>query len=205
MKLAAHGATALAAALFLFGDRAFAADAEAGRAKAQVCTACHGEGGNSMQPAVPSIAGQPAQAISTQLFQFREGNRKDPQMSPMAANLSNSEMNDLAAYFSAQKIAPPKHRTAPANAAAGVELAKKMNCTQCHGPALVGQQHIPRLAGQRADYLRAQLKGFKAGTRADMDGNMTAAAQPLSEKDIDTLVDYLAGLEAQSAAAGSSR
>ena len=91
-------------------------------------------------------------------------------------------------------MALPKHHTAPANGAAGPELAKKLNCTQCHGPALLGQQHIPRIAGQQPDYLRAQLKGFKAGTRADMDGNMTAAAQALSDKDIEVLVDYIAGL-----------
>ena len=70
----------------------------------------------------------------------------------------------------------------------------KMNCVQCHGHALVGVQHIPRLAGQQYEYLRTQLRGFKAQTRADLDGNMTSAAQPLTEKDIDVLADYLAGL-----------
>jgi cytochrome c553 len=60
-------------------------------------------------------------------------------------------------------------------AAAGRGLAEKLYCTQCHGAELQGQQHIPRLAGQQAEYLRIQLLGFKAGTRFDMDGNMTAA------------------------------
>ena len=192
-----QGAAASAAALFLFWGAAFGADPEAGKAKAQVCAACHGNDGNSPDPAVPSLAGQPAQAIATQLFQFHEGNRKNPQMSPMAANLSNTDINNLAEYYAGLKAAPPKHRTAPANAAAGPELAKKFNCTQCHAPALQGQQHIPRLAGQQAEYLRAQLKGFKAGTRADMDGNMTSAAQALNDKDIEVLVDYIAGLGAQ--------
>jgi cytochrome c553 len=182
-------ATALAVA-FLFATAASAADPNA-------CAACHGEGGNSMNPAVPSLAGQPAQAIETQLFQFREGNRKDAQMSFMAANLSNADMNDLAAYFSSVKPAPPKHRTSPENAKLGPELTKKFNCTQCHGPALLGQQQMPRLAGQQAEYLRAQLKGFRASTRADMDGNMTSAAQALSDKDIEVLADYAAGLGAQ--------
>jgi len=187
------GAAALAVALFLFPGFA-AADAEAGKAKAVVCAACHGEGGNSPDRAVPSIAGQPAQMIATQLYQFREGNRKDPVMSPMAAKLTNADMNDLAAYFSSQKMAPPRHQSAAESAAAGPGLAKKFNCSQCHGSALMGQQHIPRLAGQQVEYLRAQLKAFKAGKRADMDGNMTAAAQPLTDKDIDVLADYLAGL-----------
>ena len=170
------------------------ADAQAGRQKAQTCAACHGPEGSSTNPVVPSIAGQPAQFIETELFLFRQGSRNDPQMAPVAKALSNADINDLAAYFSAQKPAPPKHRTAPANAAAGAKLAQQFNCAQCHGPALLGQQHIPRLAGQQPEYLRVQLKGFKAGTRADIDGNMTAAAQPLSDKDIEVLVDYIAGL-----------
>ncbi len=177
-------------------EAAAGADIEAGRQKAQVCVACHGPSGNSANPVMPSLAGQPAQFISTELFQFREGNRKDPQMTPMAANLSNADMNDLAAYFSAQKPAPPTHKTDPANAAAAPALAQKFNCTQCHGPALLGLQHIPRLAGQQFEYLKTQLRGFKAQTRADLDGNMTSAAQALTDKDIDVLVDYIAGLGA---------
>jgi cytochrome c553 len=192
VKRIAQSAAAGAVALFIFA--AGAADPEAGKAKAQVCAACHGPEGNSQNPTVPTLAGQPEQMIATQLYQFREGNRKDAQMSPMAANLSNAEMNDLAAYFAGVKAAPPKHRSSAENAKLGPELAKKYNCTQCHGPELQGQQHIPRLAGQQRDYLRAQLKGFKASTRADMDGNMTSAAQALSDKDIDVLADYLAGL-----------
>jgi cytochrome c553 len=117
-------------------------------------------------------------------------------MTPMAVNLSNADMNDLAAYFAAQKPEPTTHKTDPANAAAAPKLAQQFNCTQCHGPALLGQQHIPRLAGQQHDYLKTQLRGFKAQTRADLDGNMTSAAQALTEKDIDVLVDYIAGLGA---------
>jgi cytochrome c553 len=117
-------------------------------------------------------------------------------MSPMAEKLSNADMNELAAYFSKQKAAPPKHRSKPENAAAGPGLAKKFNCSQCHGPHLLGQQHIPRLAGQQYEYLRTQLRGFKAQTRADIDGNMTSAAAALGPQDIEALADYVAGLGA---------
>ena len=194
-----HSASAAAAvvALFICSGAAQAADIEAGRAKAQTCAACHGNEGHSTNPAVPSLAGQPAQALATQLYQFREGNRKNEQMSPMAANLSNAEMNDLAAYFASLKPAPATHRTAPQNASAGPALAKKFNCVQCHGPRLEGQQQMPRIAGQHYDYLLAQLRLFKAGRRADMDGNMTSAAQQLSDTDIEVLVDYIAGLGPQ--------
>jgi cytochrome c553 len=191
---AAAAALALALPLIGWAGGAAGADIDAGRQKGQVCVACHGPAGNSTNPVVPSLAGQPAQFIATELFQYREGNRKDPQMTPLAANLGNADMNDLAAYFSAQKAAPPTHHTDPANAAAAPTLAQQFNCVQCHGPALLGQQHIPRLAGQQFEYLRTQLRGFKAQTRADIDGNMTSAAQALTDKDIDVLVDYLAGL-----------
>ena len=75
-------------------------------------------------------------------------------------------------------------------------MGARLQRSQCHSPALTGLQHIPRLAGQQFEYLRAQLRGFKAQTRADLDGNMTSAAQPLSDKDIEVLADYLSGLNA---------
>lgn len=171
-----------------------AADAEAGRQKAQACAACHGENGNSTQAAFPSLAGQPAQFIVSALFQFREGKRVNPIMSPMAANLSNADLNDLAAYFSAQKAKPPTATLAAERVAQGQALAQKNNCTACHTATLVGQQHIPRLAGQQREYLAAQLQGFRAGTRAEMDGVMTSAAQGLSPQDIELLAEYLSTL-----------
>jgi cytochrome c553 len=184
-------ATALAAALplVLFPLASDGADP-------QLCAACHGPEGSSTNSAMPSLARQPAQFIAMQLFLFRQGDRKDPQMTPVAKTLTNAEMNELAAYFSKQKPAPPSHKTAPDNIEAGRQLAQRFNCVQCHGPALTGLQHIPRLAGQQFEYLRAQLRGFKAQTRADLDGNMTSAAQPLSDKDIEVLADYLSGLNA---------
>jgi cytochrome c553 len=186
---ALRNATALAVA-FLFATAASAADPNA-------CAACHGEGGNSTNPAVPSIAGQPAQFLSTALYMFREGYRKDPQMTPMAAPLSNSDFNELAAYFSKQPAAPARHRANAENAKVGPELAKKFNCTQCHGAQLLGQQQMPRLAGQQYEYLLAQLRAFKAGKRGEMDGNMTAAAQAVPDKEIEVLADYIAGLGAK--------
>jgi cytochrome c553 len=115
------GAMSVAALAFCSGW-AVAADVEAGRKKAELCAACHGESGNSNIPANPSLAGQPAQSITLQLFQFREGNRKDPQMTPVAAGLSNADMNDLATYFSRQPPAAPSHQTSSANAAADAAL-----------------------------------------------------------------------------------
>jgi cytochrome c553 len=188
-------AAALPFSLFLTWPRtALAADAAAGMQKAQVCVACHGTDGNSAMPVIPSLAGQPAQFIATQLLMFREGKRKDAQMSPFAANLSNADLNNIAAYFAAQKLMLPDNKPDPASAEAGSRIAKQFNCVQCHGATLMGQQHIPRLAGQQHEYLRAQLRGFKTSTRFDMDGQMTSAAQALSDADIEILAKYLAGI-----------
>jgi len=189
-----RSAVAMFAAALSFFSPCTAPAAEGVPPKAQACIVCHGPDGNSAGPAMPSLAGQPAQFISMELFLFRQGDRKDPQMSPIAANLSNADMNELAAYFTKQRPAAPSHKTAPENAAAGPKLAQQFNCVQCHGPALLGQQHIPRLAGQQHQYLLTQLRGFKTHTRADFDGNMTSAAELLSEKDIEILADYLSGL-----------
>ncbi len=189
-------AAAFSLLAFLAWPRAvLAADPAAGMQKAQVCIACHGPDGSSVNPAVPSLAGQPAQFVATQLLMFREGKRKDAQMSPFAANLSNMDLSNIAAYFAAQNLTPPVYKTDPASAEAGPRLARQFNCVQCHGAALVGQQHIPRLAGQQFDYLRTQLRGFKASTRFDMDGQMTSAAQALSDADIELLANYLAGIK----------
>ncbi|HEY4371280.1 MAG TPA: c-type cytochrome [Burkholderiales bacterium] len=191
----AAGVFALAAALH--GTGAQAADAKAGEQKAQVCAACHGPAGKSSNPMYPILAGQPAQFISTALFEFREGKRKNEQMSPMAANLSNADLNDLAAYFSAQPAPAPLRQSTPANVEAGRALALKNACIACHGPKLLGQQQMPRIAGQFQDYLRIQLTAFKNGTRNDLDGTMSSAAQGLSPQDIDVLADYISGLPTQ--------
>ena len=93
-------AAQFAAAIFLmFPLLASSADTDIGRTRAQSCVACHGPGGNSTDPSIPSLAGQPEQALATALYQFREGNRKNAIMSPLAADLSNTEMNDLATFI----------------------------------------------------------------------------------------------------------
>ena len=174
---------------------ALAAGTDAQRKQAAPCEACHGAEGRSTAPETPSLAGQPKQFVTTQLVMFREGNRKNAVMSPMAAPLSNAEINELGSYFAAQSPAPAGKPLAAGAAAAGRGLAEKLYCTQCHGAELQGQQHIPRLAGQQTEYLRTQLLGFKAQTRFDMDGNMTSAAQALQPAQIDQIAEYLSTLQ----------
>lgn len=78
-------------------------DAAAGKSKAVICSACHGADGNSTNPMRPNLAGQHAPYLVKQLEDFKAGSRKDPVMAPMAAPLSDQDMEDVAAFFSSQK------------------------------------------------------------------------------------------------------
>ncbi len=174
-----------------------AADLEAGRRKAEPCANCHGPDGNSSVPGTPSLAGQLAMYTHWQLIKFRDGRRKDPQMSPFAQNLSDADMADLAAYYQAQRPRPRSMATDAAKVAAGQRLADLHHCTSCHRPGLTGQEQVPRLAGQDHDYLLRLLRGFKAQTASDLDGTMTMAAQPLRDEEILSLVHFIASLRAE--------
>jgi len=185
---------AAAVALLLAAAVAPAADPEAGRRKAQVCAACHGPDGNATIPGTPSLAGQPVFFTHWQLIKYRDGRRKDPQMSPLAEKLDDTDMADLAAFYAAQ---PPRARPAATDAArvaAGRQLAELHHCTSCHRPGLTGQQQAARLAGQDFDYLLRLLRGFKAKTASDLDGTMTVATQPLQDDEIVSLVHFLVSL-----------
>jgi cytochrome c553 len=171
-----------------------AADVEAGRRKAETCAACHGPDGNATIPGTPSLAGQPVFFTHWQLIKFRDGRRKDAQMSPAAKDLTDTDMADLAAYYSKQTARQRPATTDPDKVAEGKRLATLHHCSSCHRPDLTGQQQVPRLAGQDYDYLLRLLRGFKAKTASDLDGTMTMAAQPLRDEDIVSLVHFLASL-----------
>ncbi len=162
--------------------------------KSQVCAACHGVDGNSISANIPSIAAQPKQFIVTALYMYREGRRKSEAMSVFAEKLSNADLNDLAQYFSSQKLKAPVREPQADVLSKGREITEKNNCVACHTANLVGQQHIPRLAGQHQVYLLEQLKLFKAAQRGDFDGTMTSAAQALLAEDLDLLAEYLSTL-----------
>lgn len=116
-------------------------------------------------------------------------------MSPVAVGMKDADMRDIAAYFAAEKPAPAKGGKDPKLVAAGEKIAQTFHCSSCHMPDYSGQKHIARLAGQHDAYLASQLRGFKTGSRPDIDGSMASAAQPLSDQDIDSLASYLASFE----------
>lgn len=181
--------------LTLVAAPASAYDAEVGRQKAEeMCAPCHGKNGVSEQPTVPSIGGQWNDYIVLGLYQFRAKHRPSEVMEPLAAPLTDDDLGNLAAYYSSLKPWAPTRQSSAAAQEAGPPLTQQRLCVQCHAPGLAGQQSVPRLAGQQIEFLAAQLKGFRSGTRGDIDGNMTSAVQGLTDTEIDTLSDYISGL-----------
>ena len=182
------------AALLLLFPIVTQADAAAGKRKAEVCAACHGADGNSPSGLIPILAGQTARYLYLQLRDFGAGRRKDPSMEPVAAALGREDMLDLAEYFSTQKVRPTGFVADPAKAARGRAKAQEALCTMCHLGGLLGQNEIPRLAGQHPQYTVKQLKDFKARTRTNDAGNMTSLAQTLTDEDIENLAEFIANL-----------
>ncbi len=163
-------------------------------AKAAVCAACHGEKGQSTIALNPVIAGLSSRYLYLQLRDFKEGRRKDPQMSPMAADLTKQEMRDLADYFSSQKMPPSTFKPDAEKVRLGKAKADETLCTMCHLGGFLGQNEIPRVAGQHYEYVVKQLRDFKARQRTNDAGNMTSVSNTLSDDDIVNLGHYLAGL-----------
>ena len=186
-----------ALALLAFTACAAAAqDIEAGRAKAQVCAACHGIDGNGTpgMPEVPALAGQTWRYLYIELRDFKEGRRSNPIMSPMAQPLSRDDMINIANYYAAQPLKPQPFAVDENKAKLGKAKADETLCTMCHLGGFLGQNEIPRVAGQNYQYIVTQLKAFKDRTRTNDAGNMTAVAKTLSDQDIENLGHYLAGL-----------
>lgn len=171
-----------------------AADIAAGQEKAQTCVACHGANGNSTVSMFPVLAGQSARYLYLQLRDYKEGARSNPMMSPMAANLSKEDMQNLAAYFAAQKPVLIDFKADPERVKLGFIKAEENLCSMCHLGGMKGQNEIPKLSGQHYDYLVKQLTDFKAHNRTNDAGNMSAVSKSLNAEDIINLGHYMADL-----------
>lgn len=168
----------------------------------QICAACHGTDGNSPLPVNPNLAGQYSDYLTNQLLSFKSGGRKSAVMGAIAASLTPDDMKNLGAYFGDKKpkLGSAKDRELVAlgqkiyrggNAATAVPA-----CASCHTPDGAGiPSQFPRLAGQHAEYILAQLKAFRSGERADDNSKMMRAiAVKLSDQEIRAVAEYISGL-----------
>jgi cytochrome c553 len=191
-----------------------AGSAEAGAAKAATCLACHGANGNSANPEWPNLAGQNASYVLTQLHHWHDAKRVDASglMPPMAAILTDQDMQDLATYYAQQTPvgleADPSYWQAGQKLYNGGDRVRQLPaCSACHGP--VGRGNLvngyPALRAQHSVYTAKQLTNYAAGTRYTTDARgkssggasyaiMHTIAGRLSAEDIRDLASYIQGL-----------
>jgi len=163
------------------------------------CARCHGaEGERPMSNLVPVLHGQPVDYLFGSLKAYAEGKRRSGIMQPLAADLRDEDMRNLAEYYAS--LPPPQEQPKPADAAlieAGRKLALEgmphagiLPCVACHGSGAAA----PRLAGQHGPYLAGQLRLWKSGNVPQTTGAalMAPIARSLSDEQIETLAAYFA-------------
>jgi cytochrome c553 len=161
----------------------------------ETCIACHGPGGNSVSPGIPSIAGQPKLFIENQLVLIREQLRPSPQMLPIVKDMKDAEISRLAEHFS--RLPAKSMETAerdPKLAQRGMERAQALRCGVCHVSNFTGQNQVPRLAAQRQEYLVAEMRAYRDNKRKGGDTIMAAALYGVSDADIHALAHFLSRL-----------
>jgi cytochrome c553 len=197
--------------LSLMGLQAFAqspyelkGNAEHGKEISQTCVACHGADGKAIMPSYPNLGGQHASYIMKSLVEFKkgpEGQRNNPIMMGMAMPLSDQDVADLAAYYESQ---PEVEGQADASL---VKLGEKIYrggllddkipaCSGCHGPKGEGlaSAKYPKVAGQNAEYVVAQLVAFQNGTRLGPNGMMGGVTKHMTPQDMQAVASYIQGL-----------
>ena len=174
---------------------------ERGQTKAAACAACHGPQGNSTNPQWPKIAGQGAKYIVKQLELFKDKHRVNALMNEQVASLSKTDIHDLAAYFSKQKITPgaaDKNYVELGQSIyrGGIQKKNVPACLSCHGPAGEGNPaaSFPRLGGQHAAYTTVRLRAYRAGSAYPGSEIMNHVAKPLSDEEIRAVSSYMQGL-----------
>ena len=187
----------------VFAPAQAAGDPEAGKAMSASCAACHGADGNSINPEWPKLGGQHAGYIIQQLLYFADGERDNATMKGMAAGLSDEDRQDLAAYYSIQKV------TYGAADPELVELGERIyrggnsesgvaSCMGCHGPNGAGNPgaNYPALRGQHAKYVENQLHGFAEGNRVNENSikMMQIIASRMTNREIRAVASYIQGL-----------
>ena len=182
---------------------AYQGDADAGKAKSATCAACHGADGNSMVPTFPKLAGQGERYLIKQIKDIRDGRRQVLEMAAFVAALTDNDIADLAAHFSAQTPngAGAKEELVELGQKiyrSGIESKGVPACMACHGPngkgvALAG---FPMLSGQYDAYISKQLHDFSSGARTN-DGDsrmMRDTAYRLHDSEIAAVASYIQGL-----------
>lgn len=165
-----------------------------------VCVACHTNDGSRGSPANPILQGQHPEYLAKQLAEYKAGTRENAIMRGMASVLSDADMKNVAAFYASKQAKPGAAKNKDLAALGekiyrgGIAERAIAACTACHGPTGAGLPvQYPRLGGQHADYVEAQLLAFRGGIRKN-NAAMTGVAAKLNDREIKAVSDYVAGL-----------
>lgn len=187
-----QGRRALLAALFISAAATVHAQAPA---RAQPCAACHGADGNSPVAGTPSLAGQPRIFLENYLVMTREGLRGNDVMRALLKGVPDKEIVGLAVYFSGLKSKAMEEKADPKLFNRGKDIAAKNRCASCHEKNYSGREQMPRLAGQREDFLADVLLQYRQNKRPGGDTMMNAALHGIPEADFKALAHYFSRLK----------
>ncbi len=212
MRRLSHSAAVLTTLVSLASTSAAMAQARTGgtadyaKRFAAECASCHGPDGKSGIPGTPHLAGQHSYYAVTQLFLFREGRRDNQAMTAVAKTLKDDDLRGFSDFIGTLPPLPAAAPTEPlddARMSRARALAEQQKCLFCHGEDLSGGQQVPRVAGQREEYLRDSLEGYRTRTRLGYTRAMLEPMSGLSAEDAATLAYYAAHLPAAAAGRGS--
>ena len=161
-----------------------------------LCAACHGPSGIAGTPNTPSLAGHPVLYTQTQLFLFREGQRVHEVMNAVTKGMSDEMLTALAEHYAKLASGTPSSgadaKVDPKLDQRGRELATSHRCATCHLPDYAGRDQMPRLAGQRVDYLLKALRDYKTGARSGDGAQMAEVVYGLTDDDLKAVAHYIA-------------
>ena len=157
-----------------------------------VCLACHGAAGASNNAGVPSLGAMPTTYVLTQLYMFREKLRVAAPMNTLAAGISDDDLSALGDLLAQLPPPPPGDALPAADREQAQKLVSSYHCNSCHGPDLAGRDSIPRIAGQREDYLLKALTEYKSNARPGYSPAMSEVSQEIKADDIPVLAHYIA-------------
>jgi cytochrome c553 len=186
----------LAVVLALFAPAAVPAHPQSLDARLPTCLACHGENGQSQLPNVPSLGAQPASYALIQLVMFRDKLRESEPMNGMTKGLSDDDLRkaaDVISKLPAPEVLP--EAADPARMEKARALAAEHRCNFCHQSNFGGDQSVPRLAGQREDYLLKALRSYKDNSRHGYDAQMSEVTYVMKDEDFVELAYFLARLK----------
>ena len=160
---------------------------------AETCATCHGPTGQSEMAEIPSMGGQTAPYTLIQLYMFRGHLRTFPLMNEAVKDFTDDDLRTFSDFIA--KLPPPKPVTEPADAAR-MARAKPMisayKCDFCHNGDLAGRENVPRIAGQREDFLLKTLREYKSNVRSGYDSSMADVLARISDEDLADLAYYSA-------------